>query len=187
MPGRNLVRLPARHAARARPAAAAGVTSGAGPDDPHGESRVVRSAPWAWMLANGLPRTIPDDAELDVDEVAGTITVEVFATGADDRPLIHAREVMTRVEVFPLKVPPPPGLLAAYQHTTGKIRARRGAADAIRYETALAVVAAITRAAIAAGDDGADASFVQGRLAARDDVWAAVGMLPGSHVAAVPR
>lgn len=51
--------------------------------------------------------------------------------------LIHGSAgPMTRLETFPLKVPPPPGLLDAYQHTLRRTRRERGAATAIRYETA---------------------------------------------------
>lgn len=144
-------------------------------DDPHLRSTVVANAPWLWMKANGLPSKIPDDAELDVDETAGTITVEVWATDDEGRVLMAARRGMTRIEVFPLLVPPPAGLLSAYQHTMAKLRRERNAAEAIRYETAVAVCAEIRRAANADYDAGGVAARIVGRLSACDDVWAAIG------------
>jgi hypothetical protein len=104
---------------------------------------IVNHAPWKWMEANELPRGIPDDAYLAVDETAGTITVEVFARDPDGRKMIHARRLMTELQTFPLKVPPPPGLLDAYQHTVAAVRRERDAAAAIRYETALRLIAAM--------------------------------------------
>lgn len=98
-------------------------------------------APWEWFKANDLPRGIPDDAELYVDETAGTITVEVFADAPDGRWMIHASVgIMTRLATFPLKVPPPPGLLDAYQRTVDKVRWERSAATAIRFETAQTLI-----------------------------------------------
>jgi len=87
------------------------------------------------MRVNDLPEGIPDDAELHVDVHAGTITVEVFATDADGRPMIHARRQMTRVETFPLKAPPPPGLLDAYEYTVARLRRERSVVDQLRADT----------------------------------------------------
>jgi hypothetical protein len=98
---------------------------------------IVKNALWEWFKANDLPARIPVDAELHVNQDAGTITVEVVATDEHDRTLIHSSAgVMTRLETFPLKVPPPPGLLEAYRHTVRRIRREQDAATAIRYETA---------------------------------------------------
>lgn len=100
-------------------------------------AEIVRNAPWEWFKANDLPPAIPVDAEVHVDPDAGTITVEVFATDEQGRTLFHSSAgMMTRLETFPLKVPPPPGLLDAYQHTVRRLRRERDAATAIRYETA---------------------------------------------------
>lgn len=97
---------------------------------------VVVNAPWAWMRANDLPNDIPDDADLHVDETAGTITVEVTARDGDGAVMTHARKhIMTRVATFPLKVPPPPGLLDAYHHTVAKIRRERSVVEHLRAET----------------------------------------------------
>jgi hypothetical protein len=102
---------------------------------------IAPKAPWRWMEANGLPTGIPDAAELVVDEQAGTITVEMFATDPNGRIMLHAGiGVMTRLETFPLKVPPPPGLLEAYQRTIDRVRRERDAASAIRYETAQTLI-----------------------------------------------
>jgi hypothetical protein len=99
-------------------------------------SRAPYRAPWEWFKANDLPPRIPDDAELHVDEKAGTITVEVIAEDADGRMLMHANVgAMTKLATFPLKVPPPPGLVDAYQRTVDRVRWERSAATAIRYET----------------------------------------------------
>ncbi len=103
---------------------------------------IAHNAPYQWMRANDLPN-VPDDAELHVDEQAGTITVEVFATDADGRTMIHAGWVMTTMATFPLKVPPRPGLVEAYQHTVAKLRRQRNAAEAIRRETVDRIVAHI--------------------------------------------
>lgn len=100
-------------------------------------SGVVPNAPWQWMQANGLPSDIPDDAYLAVDEVAGTITVEVFVRDSEGRMLLHARKHrLTAIKTFPLTVSPPPGLIDAYQRTVTALRRERDAATAIRYETA---------------------------------------------------
>lgn len=102
---------------------------------------VAKNPPWEWYQANDLPKYIPDDAELHVDEAAGTITVETNAVDAEGRLMIHAGHVMTTMATFPLKVPPAPGLLDAYQHTVRRLRRERDAATAIRYETADTLIA----------------------------------------------
>lgn len=104
---------------------------------------VVKNAPWAWMKLNGLPDSIPDDAELHVDEEAGTITVEVFATDADGNTMTHAGRVMVVMKKFPLKYAPTPELLAAYRHTVGKLRRERHANEYIRVETVRCLVEAL--------------------------------------------
>jgi hypothetical protein len=104
----------------------------------------IRKGVLEWMRANDIPDGIPDDAELHVDEDAGRIVVEVLATDDDGNHQIHARcGLLTRLETFPLKVPPPAQLLDAYQHTMRKVRADRSAAEAIRRETALRLVDAL--------------------------------------------
>lgn len=104
-------------------------------------SRAPYRAPAEWFKANDLPSGIPDDAELHVDEEAGTITVEVIAEDGDGRMLMHANVgAMTKLATFPLKVPPPPGLLDAYQRTVDRVRWERSAATAIRYETAQTLI-----------------------------------------------
>lgn len=106
------------------------------PDD-HTVSRIEKNAPWQWMKANNLPDRIPDDAYLAVDEDAGTITVEVWALNDAGQIMFHGHDgAMTTMATFPLKVPPPPGLLDAYQHSLRRIRRQRDAATAIRYEVA---------------------------------------------------
>jgi hypothetical protein len=97
---------------------------------------VVNHAPWKWMQANGLPSTIPDDAHIDVDEQAGTITVEVWALTAEGGLQLHAGRALTTVATFPLVVPPPPGLMDAYRHTVARIRAERNAVAGIRQQAA---------------------------------------------------
>jgi hypothetical protein len=98
---------------------------------------VAKNAPWEWFKANDLPSRIPVDAELHVDQDAGTITVEVFAIDEQGRTMLHSSAgLMTRLETYPLKVPAPPGLLEAYQHTVRRLRRGQDAATAIRYETA---------------------------------------------------
>ncbi|MCW6003875.1 hypothetical protein K1W54_04660 [Micromonospora sp. CPCC 205371] len=102
---------------------------------------IARRAPWEWFKANDLPSGIPDDAELHVDEEAGTITVEVFAEDSEGRRMFHASVgLMTRLATFPLKVAPPPGLVDAYQRTVDRVRWERDAATAIRYETAQTLI-----------------------------------------------
>jgi hypothetical protein len=116
-------------------------------------STVAARAPWRWMEVNGLPSGIPDAAELAVDEKAGTITVEVFATDPHGKIMLHAGVgVMTRLETYPLRVPPPPGLLEAYQRTIDQVRRERDAASAIRYETAQTLIRALDLDPIAAFD-----------------------------------
>jgi hypothetical protein len=153
-----------------------------------------------WMEANQLPHSrIPDDAELDIDPVAATITVEVMAVDDDNRPMLHADLVLTRLDTFPLLVAPDEGLLAAYQHSTARLRWQRDAAEAIRRETVETIVAHLQRVAAAAdravaaraadaGDDAGVAvslavarSHAAGRLAAVDDVWQAMGWRPSSR------
>lgn len=98
---------------------------------------VAPNAPWEWFRANDLPKNIPDAEYLHVDEAAQTITVELLALDAEGRQMLHARRhVMTTMATFPLKVPPPPGLIDAYQHTLRRLRRERDAATAIRYEVA---------------------------------------------------
>jgi hypothetical protein len=102
---------------------------------------IARNAPWEWFNANDLPNRIPVDAELHVDQDAGTITVEVFAVDEQGRTVFHGNVgMMTRVETFLLKVPPPAGLLEAYQQTVRRLRREQDAATAIRYETAQALI-----------------------------------------------
>jgi hypothetical protein len=116
-------------------------------------STIAAKAPWRWMEANGLPPGIPDVAELAVDEKTGTITVEVFATDPHGKIMLHAGlGVMTRLETYPLRVPPPPGLLEAYQRTIDQVRRERDAASAIRYETAQTLIRALDLDPIAAFD-----------------------------------
>jgi hypothetical protein len=105
--------------------------------------QLAKNAPWEWFKANDLPRHIPSDAYLAVDEEAGVITIEVNATDPDGRLMTHAHGIMTTLQRFPLKVAPPPGLLDAYQHTVAAVRRERDAAAAIRYETALKLIAAM--------------------------------------------
>jgi hypothetical protein len=144
-------------------------------------SGVAPNAPFQWMKANDLPHG-PDDASLHVDEQAGTITVEVFATDADSRTMLHAGRVMTTLATFPLKVPPPPGLIEAYQHTVARLRQERNAAEAIRRETAERIAAHIVaeanrtvRDAELAGNDGMKL-FGHGVLSAGlYHVWDAMG------------
>jgi hypothetical protein len=94
-----------------------------------------------WFKANDISARVPLDAELHVDTEANTITVEVVATDEQGRMLLHGSAgVMTRMETFPLKVPPPAGLLEAYQHTVRHLRRERDAATAIRYETAQTLI-----------------------------------------------
>lgn len=100
-------------------------------------SGVAKNPQREWLTANNISARIPLDAELHVDPHGGTITVEVIATDDEGRMLIHGSAgAMTRLETFPLKVHPPPGLLDAYQHTIRRLRRERDAATAIRYETA---------------------------------------------------
>lgn len=139
--------------------------------------RHVRNAPSRWMKANGLPtKGIPDDAELHVDEQAGTITVEVLATDDAGRSLFHAGRMMTRVEVFSLVVPPPAGLLEAYQYTVARLRRERGAAEALRRETADEILARIRRSSQVAVERGESAVWAAGRLSACHDVFDALGL-----------
>lgn len=102
---------------------------------------IAPNAPYKWMQANDLPVGIPDDAHLAVDEEAGTITVEVFALDDEGRKMLHARKhLMTTMATYPLKVPPPPGLLDAYRHTVQRLRRQRDATAAIQYETAQTLI-----------------------------------------------
>jgi hypothetical protein len=134
------------------------------------------------MAANDLPQRIPDDALLMVDEAAGTITAEVLAVNETGQHMIHGRYLMTTVETFPLKVPPPPGLLAAYTHTVHRIRTERNAAEAIRRETAFRIIdhlrveaERVLADAKAAGSDSY-LQFGRGVLAAAAwHVWDAMG------------
>jgi len=151
-----------------------------------------------WFEANDLPNNIPDDAEVTVDEQSGTLTVEEFLLGDNGRPCLHARQVLRHPVTHPLKVPPPPGLLDAYQRTVSALRRERDAAEAIRQETARTIVDHIARQArkrLAAADQTGDTAqqaleraFAYGRLAAaEEDVWDALrmprpyGERPGVH------
>lgn len=145
---------------------------------------VQKNAPWAWFQANGLPNHIPDDAALLVDEHAGTITVEVLARNADGQLMLHGKHLMTTVETFPLKVPPPAGLVAAYHHTVARLRAERDAAEAIRRETAFRIaehIAGVARRrrveAERIGDDCGGWYSAGLAAAAVQHVWDAMGWL----------
>lgn len=105
---------------------------------------IAENAPYKWMQANDIPEGIPRDADLYVDEQSNSIVVEVFATDADGRTMTHGQIVMTTLARFPLKVPPPPGMLAAYRHTVRRLRASSDAADTIRRETALRLIDALS-------------------------------------------
>lgn len=72
-----------------------------------------------WLKANGVDwDRVVACPQIEVDEMLGTFAVELLHADSDGDATIHRPAgCYTRMELFPLAVPPDPQFWAAYQHS----------------------------------------------------------------------
>lgn len=103
-----------------------------------------------WTRQNAITDDYYPDAPITVDTTDNTITIETFMRSPDGDIMLHGSGYMfTELRTYPMLVPPPPGLLEAYERLRQSISEENGAAAAIRRETMNGLIEALHEAGFA--------------------------------------